>query len=102
MPSSRPGSEASRRRARRSMREASENSTTASVASASLRTVELVGASREVVEHQRSREAPDGDDDHRRRDRGARPAAASTAASSSNIEPDRGEAPLHGVNIQRV
>ena len=43
MPSRRTGREASRRRALRLMREESENSTTASVASASLRTVELVG-----------------------------------------------------------
>jgi hypothetical protein len=42
-PSKRTGIEASRRSARRFTREESENSTTASVASASVRTVELVG-----------------------------------------------------------
>ena len=42
-PSSRTGIEASRRSARRSTREESENNTTASVASAKVRTVELVG-----------------------------------------------------------
>ena len=42
-PSRRTGIDASRRSARRSTREESENSTTASVASANVRTVELVG-----------------------------------------------------------
>ena len=51
------------------MREASQNRTSASVASASLRTVALELDEVDPVEHLGSDKQPDGDEHHRRRDR---------------------------------
>ena len=96
-PDRRAGAAARRRRARscrRSMREASQNSTSASVASASVRTVALVLGRSIPSSTLGPDQQADGDEHHRRRDRRPRqpPRDRGDAEQSKR---DDGKGPLH-------
>ena len=67
MPSSRSGTPTARRRCLRSIRDASQNSTSASVASASVRTVRARARNVDPLQRLRPDQQPERDEQHRRR-----------------------------------
>ena len=95
IPSRRSGTESSPRSARTSIREASANRTSASVASASSLTVSPAGADLDQPQRLRADEQPDGGEHHRGGDRRARDPAGDRREREQS-QRDNGERPVHG------
>ena len=94
IPSRRSGTESSPRSARTSIREASANRTSASVASASSLTVSPAGATLDQPQRLRADQQSDGGEDHRRGDRRARDSARDRREREQS-QRDNGERPVH-------
>ena len=98
IPSRRSGTESSPRSARTSIREASANRTSASVASASSLTVSPAGATLDESQRLRADEQPDCREDHRGRDRRTRDPAGDRREREQG-QRDDSERPVHRLTL---